>query len=119
MHAHPVAGFTGELGQQQPGRNRFGFAFDKEDGARMRRQPGLLQRLIERRPIELGACKPVVERMPLVAGAFAIHLPPPDLPGLLGLAALPMLRFERPRELNQLDVSARVLAERLADKRDD
>lgn len=62
---------------------------------------------------------PVVERMPLVAGAFAIHLPPPDLPGLLGLAALPMLRFERPRELDQLDVSARVLAERLADKRDD
>jgi hypothetical protein len=46
---------------------------------------------------------PAAERLPLLFAALTIHLPPPDPPALLDLAALPMWRLRRPRRLGSLD----------------
>ena len=56
------------------------------------------------------AAVPVAARLPLLLRSFALRAGPPDPDRILDLAALPMLRFARPRRWDALEPSARALA---------
>jgi hypothetical protein len=51
---------------------------------------------LERAPVS------AAERLELIFASLTVHLPPPDPPALLDLAALPMWRVRRPRRLGSL-----------------
>jgi hypothetical protein len=58
---------------------------------------------VEREPVS------AAERLELIFASLTVHLPPPDPPALLDLAALPMWRVRRPRRLGSLSEIAALI----------
>jgi hypothetical protein len=58
---------------------------------------------VEREPVS------AAERLELIFASLTVHLPPPDPPALLDLAALPMWRVCRPRRLGSLSEIAELI----------